>query len=198
MAMNRIGSLERTTRESQVFVEINLDGNGNTDCKTGIGFLDHMLTLLAVHGRMDLRVAAKGDLEVDGHHTAEDAGIVLGKAFAKALADKKDIRRYGTAIVPMDESLAMVSLDISGRPYLHTECPAMAPMVGDFDTQLLEEFLRAFSVHGGITLHVRVLYGRNTHHMIEAAFKALGRSFRQAVERDDKWGGIPSSKGILD
>jgi imidazoleglycerol-phosphate dehydratase len=150
MAMNRIGSLERTTRESQVFVEINLDGNGNTDCKTGIGFLDHMLTLLAVHGRMDLRVAAKGDLEVDGHHTAEDAGIVLGKAFAKALADKKDIRRYGTAIVPMDESLAMVSLDISGRPYLHTEFPAMAPMVGDFDTQLLEEFLRAFSVHGGI------------------------------------------------
>ncbi|MBE3102583.1 MAG: imidazoleglycerol-phosphate dehydratase, partial [Firmicutes bacterium] len=137
-------------------------------------------------------------LGVDGHHTVEDVGIVLGKALTDALGDKKTIQRYGTVFVPMDESLAMVSLDISGRPYLHMEIPTLAPMVGDFDTQLLEEFFRSFSVHSGITLHIRVLYGRNTHHMIEAVFKALGRALSQATVKNDQWGGVPSTKGFID
>lgn len=196
--MERFGKADRRTTETQAAVEINLDGKGRNNCKTGIGFFDHMLTLLAAHGSFDLNVEAKGDLEVDGHHTVEDTGIVFGKAFRRALGDKKGIRRYGTSFVPMDESLAMVSLDISGRPYLHMEFPGPASMAGDFDTQLLEEFLRAFSIHGGITLHVRVLYGRNTHHMLEAVFKAMGRSLRQAVSIGSQWEGIPSTKGLLD
>jgi imidazoleglycerol-phosphate dehydratase len=196
--MNRFGKAERITTETQVLVDISLDGYGKVNCKTGIGFFDHMLTLLAAHGGFDLNIEAKGDLEVDGHHTVEDVGIVLGKAFHQALADKKGITRYGTAFVPMDESLAMVSLDISGRPYLHMEFPSLAPMVGDFDTQLLEEFFRAFSIHGGITLHIRVLYGRNTHHMLEAVFKAMGRSLQQAVSISSQWEGTPSTKGLLD
>ena len=196
--MDRTGTLERNTKETRVLAEINLDGRGSADCTTGIGFFNHMLPLFAVHGRMDLKVAAKGDLEVDGHHTVEDVGIVLGKVLGMALGEKKDIRRYGTAFVPMDESLAMVSLDISGRPYLYMEFPALAPMVGDFDTQLLEEFFRALSVHSGITLHIRVLYGKNTHHMIEAAFKALGRALHEAAGREAQWGGVPSTKGLLD
>jgi imidazoleglycerol-phosphate dehydratase len=196
--MERIGKAERATTETKVSVTLNLNGKGIADCNTGIGFFDHMLTLLTAHGGFDLKVEAEGDLEVDGHHTVEDTGIVLGQAFNKALGDKKDIQRFGTAFVPMDESLAVVNLDISGRPYLHMEFPALAPMVGDFDTQLLEEFFRALSIHGGITLHVRVLYGRNTHHMIEAAFKALGRSLRQAAGKDPRWGGTPSTKGRID
>lgn len=196
--MERLGKAERNTTETRVAVSIQLDGNGEVNCITGIGFFDHMLTLLAAHGRFDLNIDSKGDLEVDGHHTVEDVGIVLGKAFHQALGDKKDIQRYGTAFVPMDESLATVSLDISGRPYLHIEFPALAPMAGDFDTQLLEEFFRAFSIHGGITLHIRVLYGRNTHHMIEAAFKALGQALRQAVGVNSQWDGVPSTKGLLD
>lgn len=196
--MKRIGRLERNTAETQIKVEINLDGKGEVECKTGIGFFDHMLILFAAHGRMDLKLIIDGDLDVDGHHTVEDAGIVMGKAFSMALGDKKDIQRYGTAFVPMDESLASVSLDISGRPYLHMDFPALAPMVGTFDTQLLEEFFRAFSVHSRITLHIRVLYGRNTHHIIEAVFKALGRAVRQAVAKDIQWGGVPSTKGLLD
>ncbi len=196
--MERLGKAERNTTETRVAVSIQLDGNGEVNCITGIGFFDHMLTLLAAHGRVDLNIDSKGDLEVDGHHTVEDVGIVLGKAFHQALGDKKDIQRYGTAFAPMDESLATVSLDISGRPYLHIEFPALAPMAGDFDTQLLEEFFRAFSIHGGITLHIRVLYGRNTHHMIEAAFKALGQALRQAVGVNSQWDGVPSTKGLLD
>ena len=188
--MDRTGTLERNTKETRVLAEINLDGRGSAECTTGIGFFNHMLTLFAVHGRMDLKVAAKGDLE--------DVGIVLGKVLGMALGEKKDIRRYGTAFVPMDESLAMVSLDISGRPYLSMEFPSLAPMVGDFDTQLLEEFFRALSVHSGITLHIRVLYGKNTHHMIEAAFKALGRALHEAAGREAQWGGVPSTKGLLD
>ncbi|HHY82750.1 MAG TPA: imidazoleglycerol-phosphate dehydratase HisB [Clostridiales bacterium] len=196
--MNRKGSEKRTTKETCVTVAIDLDGSGTAECKTGIGFLDHMLTLFSAHGGFDLQVEAKGDLEVDGHHTVEDVGIVLGKALSQALGDKKGIQRYGTIFIPMDESLVMVSLDISGRPYLHMEFPALAPMVGDFDTQLLEEFFRAFTVHSGITLHIRVLYGRNTHHMIEAAFKALGRSLRQAVNIMHNSSHIPSTKGLID
>lgn len=196
--MERFGKADRTSTETQVTVDISLDGKGRVNCKTGIGFFDHMLTLLAAHGGFDLNVEAKGDLEVDGHHTVEDVGIVLGKALHQALGDKEGIQRYGTSFVPMDESLAMVSLDISGRPYLHMEFPSLAPMVGDFDTQLLEEFFRAFSIHGGITLHIRVLYGRNTHHMVEAAFKAMGRSLRQAVSISSQWEGAPSTKGLLD
>ena len=195
--MNRTGSVQRTSRETHAAVTINLDGKGAADCSTGIGFFDHMLALFAAHGGFDLRIEAKGDLEVDGHHTVEDVGIVLGKALQEALGDKKDIQRYGTAFVPMDEALAMVSLDISGRPYLHMELPALAPMAGDFDTQLLEEFSGHFRYIADY-LHIRVLYGRNTHHMIEAVFKALGRSFRQAVDRNGQWKGIPSTKGLLD
>jgi imidazoleglycerol-phosphate dehydratase len=198
MVMNRIGEAVRESKETQVAVKINLDGRGKADCTSGIGFFDHMLALLAAHGGFDLDIQAKGDLEVDGHHTVEDVGIVFGKAFQHALGSRRNIQRFGTAFVPMDEALAMVSLDISGRPYLHTEFPAMAPMAGDFDTQLVEEFLRAFVIHAGITLHVCVLHGRNTHHILEAAFKALGRSLRQAVDTSSQWDGIPSTKGMLD
>jgi len=196
--VDRIGSSERNTKETKVSIQLNIDGKGVVESKSGIGFFDHMLTLLAMHGRYDLKVVADGDLGVDGHHTVEDVGIVLGKALTDALGDKKNIQRYGTVFVPMDESLAMVSLDISGRPYLHMEIPTLAPMVGDFDTQLLEEFFRSFSVHSGITLHIRVLYGRNTHHMIEAVFKALGRALSQATVKNDQWGGVPSTKGFID
>lgn len=198
--MNRFGLAERESTETRIAVRIQLDGKGKVDCSSKIGFFDHMLTLLAAHAGFDLEVDAKGDLEVDGHHTVEDIGIVLGKAFSQALGDKKGIHRYGTCFVPMDEALVMVSLDISGRPYLHMDFPPLAPMAGDFDTQLLEEFFRAFSIHSGITLHIRVLYGRNTHHMIEAAFKALGRSLQQAVSISSQWDGegIPSTKGLID
>ncbi|MFA6696842.1 MAG: imidazoleglycerol-phosphate dehydratase HisB [Eubacteriales bacterium] len=196
--MKRSGKADRTTKETRVAVAIDLDGQGNVEISTGIGFFDHMLTLLAAHARFNLSVEAKGDIEVDGHHTVEDVGIVLGKAFSQALGDKKGISRYGTAYVPMDEALALVNLDISGRPYLHIEFPNLAPMVGDFDTQLLEEFFRAFAIHGGITLHIRVLYGRNTHHMIEAAFKALARSLKEAVKTSSDWEASPSTKGLLD
>ncbi|HZK34750.1 MAG TPA: imidazoleglycerol-phosphate dehydratase HisB [Bacillota bacterium] len=196
--MNRYGKAERTSTETSVAVGIQIDGKGRVECTTGIGFFDHMLTLMAAHGGFDLQLEAKGDIHIDGHHTVEDVGIVLGKAFSQALGDKRDINRYGTAYVPMDEALAVVNLDISGRPYLHMEFPSLSPMVGDFDTQLLEEFFRAFSIHGGITLHIRVLYGRNTHHMIEAAFKALGRSLRQGLDPSGQWGGPPSTKGLID
>ncbi len=194
----RTGSETRETFETKVSATISLDGAGKTDCKTGIGFFDHMLTLFGAHGSFDIEIKADGDLNVDGHHTVEDTGIVLGKAISKALGDKKSIVRYGTVFLPMDEALAMVCLDISGRPYLHLEVPGLAPAIGDFDTELLEEFLRALSVHSGITLHVRVLYGRNSHHMVEAIFKALGRALAQAVSIDEKAKGVPSTKGYLD
>jgi len=196
--MKRRAEIKRQSKETNISFSLCLEGQGDINIKSGIGFFDHMVTLLAAHGSFDMELKCIGDLDVDGHHTVEDIGIVMGKAFREALGDKKGISRYGTFFVPMDECLAMVSLDISGRPYLHYEVPPMSEMVGNFDTQLVEEFLRAFCIHGGITIHVRVLYGKNTHHIIEAIFKCLGRALKIAVSLESTFEGIPSTKGILD
>ncbi|SDF31145.1 imidazoleglycerol-phosphate dehydratase HisB [Sporomusa acidovorans] len=195
--MSRTASLERITGETAIKVSWTLDGSGQSQIATGIGFFDHMLILLAKHGLFDLTVEAKGDLFVDGHHTVEDTGIVMGQALAGALGDKAGIKRYGTAFVPMDEALAMVSLDISGRPYLVFDAALPGEQVGQFDSELTEEFLRALSIHAGLTLHVRLLSGKNTHHMIEAIFKALGRALAEATRRDERIKGVMSTKGML-
>lgn len=195
--MSRTASLERVTGETAVELALNLDGSGQSQIATGIGFFDHMLILFSKHGLFDLTVAAKGDIYVDGHHTVEDTGIVLGQALAQALGDKAGIKRYGTAFVPMDEALAMVSLDISGRPFLVFDATLPTAQVGQFDSELTEEFLRALSVHAGLTLHVRLLSGKNTHHSIEAIFKALGRALDEATRHDDRIKGVMSTKGML-
>ena len=195
--MTRTATVERQTAETQVKATLNVDGTGRAEIATGIGFFDHMLNLFAKHGLFDLTVTATGDLFVDGHHTVEDTGIVLGRTFARALGDKQGIRRYGTAFVPMDEALAMVALDISGRPYLHFEAAFPVERIGDMASELVEEFLRAFAVHAGITLHVRLLYGRNAHHMAEAIFKALGRALDEATRLDGRIDGVLSTKGTL-
>ena len=194
----RTGKVIRETRETAIDLTVNLDGQGVSDIDTGIGFFDHMLNLLASHGRLDLVVGCSGDIEVDGHHSVEDIGIAFGEALKQALGDKRGINRYGTFFLPMDESLVMVSLDISGRAYLVYDAGGpMAPMIGDYDTELTEEFLRALAFNAGITLHVEVLYGTNSHHKVEAIFKALGHALRQAVERDPRVDGVPSTKGVL-
>ena len=195
----RTGKIIRETRETAIDLTINLDGRGMSDIDTGIGFFDHMLTLLAAHGRMDLVVGCNGDIEVDGHHSVEDIGIALGLAVKEALGDKRGIQRYGTFFLPMDESLVMVSLDISGRPFLVYDAGgSMAPMIGNYDTELTEEFLRAFAFNAGITLHVKVMYGTNSHHKVEAIFKALGHALRTAVKIDPETAGeVPSTKGLL-
>ncbi|WP_094604279.1 Imidazoleglycerol-phosphate dehydratase [Sporomusa silvacetica DSM 10669] len=195
--MSRTASLERVTGETAIELALNLDGSGQSQIATGIGFFDHMLILFSKHGLFDLTVAAKGDIYVDGHHTVEDTGIVLGQALAQALGDKAGIKRYGTAFVPMDEALAMVSLDISGRPFLVFDATLPNEQVGQFDSELTEEFLRALSVHAGLTLHVRLLSGKNTHHSIEAIFKALGRALDEATRQDDRIKGVMSTKGML-
>ena len=197
MAIQRIGALERTTKETQISAEILLDGTGRAELDTGVPFLDHMLTLFAVHGLFDLKIKATGDLEVDAHHTVEDIGICLGVALSKALGDRTGITRYGHFTVPMDEALAIVSLDLSNRPFLVYDTPPMADRTGEFETDLAPEFFRAFCQNGGVTLHVRVLYGSNTHHMLEAAFKAFARALNMAVAFDPRRSGIPSSKGAL-
>ena len=197
MAIQRIGVLERTTKETQISAEILLDGTGRAELDTGVPFLDHMLTLFAVHGLFDLKIKATGDLEVDAHHTVEDIGICLGAALSKALGDRTGITRYGHFTVPMDEALAIVSLDLSNRPFLVYDTPPMADRTGEFETDLAPEFFRAFCQNGGVTLHVRVLYGSNTHHMLEAAFKAFARALNMAVAFDPRRSGIPSSKGAL-
>lgn len=193
----RVGKISRETNETKVSVEINLDGGGKNKISTGIGFFDHMLNLFGAHGQFDLSVDCAGDLEVDGHHSVEDIGIALGQAIKNALGDKRGINRYGTFFLPMDESLALVSLDISGRPFLVFDAGELAPMIGTFDTELTEEFLRALAFNAGITLHVKVLYGKNSHHKVEAIFKALGHALRIAVARDEKVSGVPSTKGVL-
>ncbi|TWH52102.1 imidazoleglycerol-phosphate dehydratase HisB [Sporomusa sp. KB1] len=195
--MIRTASLERVTGETAIEISLNLDGCGQSQIATGIGFFDHMLILFSKHGLFDLTVAAKGDIYVDGHHTVEDTGIVLGQALAQALGDKAGIKRYGTAFVPMDEALAMVSLDISGRPFLVFDATLPNEQVGQFDSELTEEFLRALSVHAGLTLHVKLLSGKNTHHSIEAIFKALGRALDEATRQDDRIKGVMSTKGML-
>ena len=193
----RVGKIFRETKETKIDVEINLDGGGKTAIDTGIGFFNHMLNLFAAHGQFDLSVKCNGDLEVDGHHSVEDIGIALGTAIKNALGDKRGINRYGTFFLPMDESLAFVSLDISGRPFLVFDAGEFAPMIGNFDTELTEEFLRALAFNAGLTLHVKILYGKNSHHKVEAIFKALGHALRIAVENDARNTGIPSTKGIL-
>ena len=195
----RSGNVIRETRETKIDLTIDLDGSGRADVESGIGFFNHMLTLLAAHGRFDLVLNCDGDIEVDGHHSVEDIGIALGQAVHKALGDKKGITRYGTFFLPMDETLVMVSLDISGRPFLVYDAGgAMAPMIGQYDTELTEEFLRAFAFNAGITLHVKVMYGTNSHHKVEAIFKALGRALHDAVKINPETAGeIPSTKGML-
>ncbi len=199
MENTRCGNIIRETKETAIDLTIDLDGSGRTDINTGIGFFDHMLNLFGSHGRFDLVVGCKGDIEVDGHHSVEDIGIALGQAVAKALGDKRGITRYGTFFLPMDETLVLVSLDISGRPYLVYDAGGpMAPMIGQYDTELTEEFLRAFAFNAGITLHVKVMYGNNSHHKVEAIFKALGRALHQAVSINPETAGeIPSTKGML-
>ena len=195
----RTGKVIRETKETSIDLTISLDGRGVSDIDTGIGFFDHMLNLFAAHGRMDLVVGCNGDIKVDGHHSVEDIGIALGEAVKQALGDKKGISRYGTFYLPMDETLVMVSLDISGRPFLVYDAGGpMAPMIGSYDTELTEDFLRAFAFNAGITLHVKVMYGTNSHHKVEAIFKALGHALRTAVKIDPEAADeIPSTKGRL-
>lgn len=195
--MERKAEIERKTAETNIQVSMNIDGKGAGKISTGIGFFDHMLTLFARHGLIDLNVAAIGDLEVDAHHTVEDVGIVLGQAIKSALGDKKSIKRYGTAFVPMDEALAMVSLDISARPFLVFDVKFTTEMTGQMETQLFEEFFRALAFNAGITLHIKVLYGANSHHMAEAVFKAFGRAMDEAVKTDERIEGVMSTKGSL-
>ncbi len=199
MEQHRSSNIIRETKETSVDLTIDLDGKGRTDITTGIGFFDHMLNLFGAHGRFDLVANCEGDIQVDGHHTVEDIGIALGQAVSKALGDKRGITRYGTFFLPMDETLAMVSLDISGRPYLVYDAGGdMAPMIGQYDTELTEEFLRAFAFNAGITLHVKIMYGTNSHHKVEAIFKALGRALHQAVAINQETANeIPSTKGLL-
>lgn len=191
-------SQNRKTKETDIRMELNLDGTGRYVVSTGIPFLDHMLSLMCKHGLFDMKVGAKGDTEVDYHHTVEDTGIVLGKSFRQALGNMKGIARYGEASVPMDETLATVNVDISGRPFLvyRVEFPKKGKLK-NFDPDLAEDFFQAFSSAAGITLHINVPYGRNTHHIIEAIFKAAGRALRQAASLDPRVRGIPSTKGNL-
>jgi imidazoleglycerol-phosphate dehydratase len=193
-----VAQVQRDTSETQIGVRINLDGSGVANLSTGIGFFDHMLDQIARHGLIDLDVQAKGDLHIDGHHTVEDVGITLGQAFAKAVGDKKGIRRYGHAYVPLDEALSRVVIDFSGRPGLHMRVPFKSGMVGQFDTQLAFEFFQGFVNHAGVTLHIDNLHGENAHHQAETVFKAFARALRMALERDPRMGDvIPSTKGSL-
>ena len=194
----RIAEVSRNTAETKIRVRVNLDGTGVSRLSTGIGFFDHMLDQIARHGLIDLEIEAKGDLHIDGHHTVEDVGITLGQAFARAVGDKKGIRRYGHAYVPLDEALSRVVIDFSGRPGLHMRVPFKAGMVGAFDTQRAFEFFQGFVNHAGVTLHIDNLKGVNAHHQCETIFKAFGRTLRAALERDPRSAGvIPSTKGSL-
>lgn len=195
--MGRISEVDRVTGETRVKVRLDLDGKGNFQGATGIGFLDHMLHLWARHGLFDLTVEAEGDLQVDAHHTVEDIGICLGEALRKALGDKDGINRYGSALLPMDEALVMIAVDISGRPYLVYDVQAEGWAVGDLPVELVPEFFRAFVNNAGLTLHLHLISGRNTHHIVEALFKGCARALRQAVARNVRENGVPSTKGIL-
>ncbi|AOT72672.1 imidazoleglycerol-phosphate dehydratase HisB [Geosporobacter ferrireducens] len=195
--MTRKAQIKRKTAETDIDLILSVDGSGDAQIQTGIGFFDHMLILLCKHGFMDMTLNCIGDLAVDGHHTVEDIGIVLGKAFKEALGDKSKIARYGTVLTPMDESLALVALDISGRAFLHFDAVLDVPRLGDFDTELVEEFMRAFSTHAEVTLHIQVLYGKNNHHKIEAIFKGLGRALDQATALQNRIDGVLSTKGLL-
>lgn len=193
----RTAEISRETAETAVKVSLNLDGEGKTDVHTGIGFFDHMLTLFCRHALIDATIAAKGDLEVDAHHTVEDVGIAFGQALARALGDKRGICRYGSMLLPMEEALARVVLDFSGRALLVYDVPLATPKAGDFDVALAREFFRALALHAGINLHVDLLKGDEPHHALEAVFKGCGRAVREAVALDPREKGIPSSKGTL-
>jgi imidazoleglycerol-phosphate dehydratase len=196
--MARTASIDRKTAETDIQLTLNVDGSGRADIATGVGFLDHMLTLFAKHGAMDLTVRAKGDLEVDQHHTVEDTGICLGQALKQAIGDKAGIRRYGHFTLPMDETLATVALDLGGRFALAISADFPSAKIGDFDTELVEEFWRAFAANALCNLHILVHYGRNSHHISEAIFKATARALRMATESDPRMTGVPSTKGSLD
>ena len=194
----RIAEVSRHTKETQIEVRVNLDGTGQSDLSTGIGFFDHMLDQIARHGLIDLRIHAKGDLHIDGHHTVEDVGITLGQAVAQAVGDKKGIRRYGHAYVPLDEALSRVVIDFSGRPGLEFHVPFKRSMIGSFDVDLTHEFFQGFVNHALMTLHIDNLRGENAHHQCETVFKAFGRALRMAAELDSRAAGtIPSTKGSL-
>jgi len=194
----RSATVIRKTTETDISVEINLDGIGSYDNRTGVGFFDHMLDQLARHSLIDLKIRCAGDLHIDDHHTLEDVGIALGQALTQALGDKRGIRRYGACLLPMDDALVRAALDLSGRPYLVWSMDLPTAKIGTFDSELVREFFQALSTHGGITLHVEALHGINSHHIAEAAFKAVARALREAVETDPrKADAIPSTKGSL-
>ncbi len=195
--MTRWGSIHRETTETKIRLELDLDGSGQAELTTGVGFFEHMLTHLARHSLFDLKVQAEGDLHIDAHHTVEDVGICLGKALLQAIGDKKGIRRYGDATVPMDETLVTAAVDFSGRPFLVWKAQLANELLGQFHSSLAEEFWRAVASAAGMNLHVMVHYGTNTHHQIEAIFKATARALRRAVELDSRVTGIPSTKGSL-
>jgi imidazoleglycerol-phosphate dehydratase len=195
---DRVAVVDRQTAETRIRVAVNLDGSGASRLATGIGFFDHMLDQIARHGLIDLDIACEGDLHIDGHHTVEDVGITLGQAFARAVGDKKGIRRYGHAYVPLDEALSRVVVDFSGRPGLHVDVAFTSGMIGQLDTQLVFEFFQGFVNHAGVTLHIDNLKGVNAHHQCETIFKAFARALRAALERDPRLGDvIPSTKGSL-
>lgn len=195
--MERTSTVNRYTNETKIDLTFRVDGEGQTSLETGVPFLSHMLDLFAKHGQFDLKVDAKGDIEVDGHHTTEDIGICIGQALREALGDKKGIKRYGNAFVPMDEALAQVVIDLSNRPHLEMRAEFPAQQVGTFDVELVHEFLWKLALEARMNLHVIVHYGKNTHHMIEAVFKALGRALDEATTIDPRVKGVPSTKGML-
>jgi imidazoleglycerol-phosphate dehydratase len=195
--MARIGKVARQTKETDVTVEWNLDGTGSAAIATGVPFFDHMLDQIARHGLTDLTVSAMGDIQIDAHHTVEDTGIVLGQALRKALGEARGIRRYGSAFIPFDETLAFAAIDVSGRPFLAFDATFPREKVGEFDTELVQEFFRALAFNAGITLHLKVHYGQNAHHMIEGLFKAFARALYDAVTLDPRVTGVPSTKGSL-
>jgi imidazoleglycerol-phosphate dehydratase len=194
---SRTAEVERSTKETQIRLRIGLDGSGGADVSTGIGFLDHMLELLARHGRLDLAVSATGDLDTGSHHTTEDVGIVLGQALDKALGDRSGITRYGDAMVPMDEALGACAIDVSGRPYCSFEAELPHTSIAGFEVELVEEFFRAVANNAKLTVHIRALDGTNAHHKIESCFKAFARALREAVSIDETETGVPSTKGVL-
>lgn len=193
----RSAELRRNTNETKIHVAVNLDGQGRADVSTGVGFFDHMLTHLAKHSGFDITVKAEGDLHIDAHHTVEDVGICLGQAFLQAVGEPKGIARYGHAVVPMDEALAEAAVDFSGRPFLVFNAELPPVMVGDFDAELAEEFLRAFAVNSRMTVHIVLRYGKNTHHCIEGIFKAFARALGASLRHDARVQGVPSTKGML-
>ena len=195
--MARKSEIERITKETRIDLKLNLDGNGRTEITTGMPFFDHMLTLFATHGFFDLFLDAKGDIQVDYHHTIEDVGLVLGDAVSKALGGRKGIKRYGYAVTPMDDALTTVAIDLSNRPYLVYNLPTTMVIESSFDAQLIKEFFRAFSVKGGMNLHISTMYGENQHHILESIFKSTGRALDQAVTLDPRISSVRSSKGLL-